>query len=405
MNPVVIIGAGHAAPDAVTTLRRKGWEGPIALVGEEDQLPYQRPPLSKKYFTDEFAEDRLLIKAATVYEKAGVDLFLGRRAMVIDRASRTVTLDNGQKLPYSHLILATGARVRKLRVPGAGLPGIHYLRTKKDVDGIKSDLQPKSSLLVVGAGYIGLEVAASAIKLGSKVTVLEMMDRVLARVTSPIVSDFYERLHRNRGVNLRLSSTLHSFVEETGARYAVLANGDRIAFDQAVIGIGVLPNVELAETAGLPCDNGILVDQYTRTADPLIYAVGDCCNHPSLIYDRRLRLESVPNAVAQAKTAAAAICGTREAYDQVPWFWSDQYDVKLQTAGLSEGYDQAILRGDPANHKFAVFYLQDKRLIAADAVNTPAEFMGSKKLIAAGAVPDPALLADPEVSMKVLLNA
>lgn len=400
---VVIIGGSHAAAEAIPTLRQKGWEGRITLIGDEPNLPYQRPPLSKAYYQGVMDAEKILIRAEATYEQAGVEMMLGRRAVRIDRGAEKIVLDDGTAVDYSKLILATGTRPRKLPLDGADLPNINYLKTMQDVDRIKSQLKPGSNLLIVGAGYIGLEVAASAVKQGIKVTVLEAEDRVLTRVTSPVVSYFYERIHKAAGVDISVGARLEKFQQSTEGSFATLADGNQLPFDCAVVGIGVLPNTELAEDAKIDCDNGILVDAFTKTSDPNIYAVGDCSNHPSYIYDRRLRLESVPNAVQQAKTAALSICGEDVAYDQVPWFWSDQYDVKLQTVGLLQGYDQTVVRGDPASGKFAAFYLQNSRLIAMDAINSPAEFMTSKKMIAAKVKPDVARLADISISMKEFL--
>ena len=404
MNNVVIIGASHAAVDVIAHLRRNGWTDKITLIGDEQEPPYHRPPLSKAYFNNQLEAERLALRAESFYQENAVDLVLGRTVESLDRAAQQLVLDDGQTMAYSHLVIATGTRARQLPVAGADLPQIHTLRTKSDVDAIKSQLQANSKLLIVGAGYIGLEVAASAVKQGIHVTVLETMERVLARVTGQVVSEFYQELHAQQGVDIRLGASLLEFTGDSSAAQAVLDDATVLDFDCAIVGIGVVPNTELAADAGLPCDNGIVVDEFTRTADPYIYAVGDCSNHPSFIYDRQIRLESVPNAVGQAKTAALAICGKAVAYDQVPWFWSDQYDVKLQTVGLCQGHDQVIVRGEPAEHKFAVFYLQKGRLLAVDALNSPAEFMVAKKLVAAKASPDPQQLADVTISIKDLLS-
>ena len=407
MSSVVIIGASHAAAEAVSSLRKKGFEGSITLVGDEPYLPYQRPPLSKKYFNDEVTVDQLYIKGPATYDAAGVAQMLNRTVESIDRSAKQVVLDGGERISYDKLIVATGTRARKLSVAGADFPQVKYLRTKDDVDQIKSEVVSGSKLLIVGAGYIGLEVAASAVKMGVEVTVLEAMDRVLQRVTSPIVSDFYQQVHQQEGVDIRLETALTRFekIAENGEIFtqAVLADGETIRFDCAIVGIGVIPNVELAQDANLSCDNGIVVDEFCKTDDPDIYAVGDCSNHPSFIYDRRLRLESVPNAMGQAKTAANSICGEDIAYNEVPWFWSDQYNVKLQTVGLCQGHDQLVIRGDAGKRKFAVFYLKQGQLIAVDALNSPAEFMISKKLVAARATPDLEKLADAEIPIKSLL--
>ncbi len=400
---VVIIGASHAAAEAVTSLRKQGWEGGITLIGDEPLLPYQRPPLSKGYFKGDTSAEKLLIKGAKVYENARVNLKLGTRVSKIDKQRKQIQLATDEKLDYSHLILATGTRARKLPIDGADFPQVCYLRNLADVDKIKSFTSEAAHMLVVGAGYIGLEVAASAVRKGIKVTVLEAMDRVLARVTSPVVSDFYQSLHAENDVKIRLNSVLKEFQKEGDNLYAIMNDGERIKFDCAVVGIGVLPNIELAEAAGLACDNGILVNEYGQTSDPNIYAVGDCSNHPSVLYGRHIRLESVPNAVEQAKVAASSICGKKVAYNQVPWFWSDQYQVKLQTVGLFTGYDQSVVRGSVADSKFSVFYLKDTQLIAMDAINSPADFMLSKKLVSEQACPKPEQLEDLNISLKSLL--
>lgn len=400
MKTVIIIGASHAAAEAIATLRKKGWTERIVLIGDETEIPYHRPPLSKAYMQDEIGFDKLQIRKPEFYADNNVDLFLGRRAESIDRKAQHVVLDNGETVAYEHLILATGTRARYLPVEGGDLPSIHYLRTKQEVDAIKASVKPGSKLLIVGAGYIGLEVAASAVKQGVDVVVLEAADRVLARVTSPAVSEFYQTVHKDAGVDIRLGVGLDHFEQAGGEYKALLADGEALSFDTAIVGIGVIPNVELAESAGLACDNGIVVDEFTQTDDPNIYAVGDCSNHPSFIYDRRIRLESVPNANGQAKTAALAICGERVPYNQLPWFWSDQYDIKLQTAGLLQDYDSALVRGSPTDKKFSVFYLRDGQLIACDSINAPADFMNAKKMVLAEAKPDPIKVADSEVPLK-----
>ena len=403
MSSVVIIGASHAAAEAISTLKKKGYAGSVTLIGDEPYLPYQRPPLSKKYLNGEMTLDQLYIKGPAMYDEYGVVQKLGVLAERLDRTNKVVELSDNSELTYEHLILATGTRARELPVPGAQDQRIRYLRTKDDVDAIQGALSSESRVLIIGAGYIGLEVAASANQLGCQVTVLEAMDRVLQRVTGPEMSTFYQGVHADHGVDLRLDTAVKEFVTEGNSIAAVLGDESQIEFDLAVVGIGVIPNTELAESAGLECDNGIVVDEYCQTQDRSIYAVGDCSNHPSFIYERRLRLESVPNAMGQAKTAALHICGDPKPYDEVPWFWSDQYDVKLQTAGLSQGYDQVVLRGDMAARKFSVFYLDRGRLLAVDAINSPAEFMIAKKLVATRAQPDPNQLADSEISIKSLV--
>ena len=402
---VVIIGASHAAAETVMQLRKQGWVHGITVIGDELHLPYQRPPLSKAYFKGDVAAEKLLIRPKESYDKAGVTFRLGVRALALDVENRQVELADHERVNYSHLILSTGTRARHLPVGGAEEDNVFYLRTLHDVDVIRANVLPGTKLLIVGAGYIGLEIAASAVKQGVDVTVLEAQDRVLARVTSPVISEFYQRVHREEGVHIQLEVGLQEFVHDSEGSRALLNDGNFIEFDNVIVGIGVVPNVELALDAGIECDNGILVDEFTQTSQPNIYAIGDCCNHPSPLYERRIRLESVPNASEQAKVAAASICGAPVKYDSVPWFWSDQYDVKLQTVGLLQDYDQTIVRGDQSSRKFSVFYLHEGRLIAIDAINSPAEFMIGKRLVAAKARLDPADIANTDISIKSLLDS
>ncbi|MEO8223394.1 MAG: FAD-dependent oxidoreductase [Gammaproteobacteria bacterium] len=404
-NTVVIAGAGHAAGQTIVSLRQGGYTGHIILVGEEPYLPYQRPPLSKKYLAGELDVPRLLVRQEKFYAEHAVEVLLGTRVTGIDRSARSVTLSTGKRLGYDKLVLATGSRAREVQLPGHRLAGVHYLRTIGDVDRIRDDFRPGASLVVVGAGYIGLEVAAVAVTRGLKVTVIELASRVLARIAAPPVSDFMHRAHEEAGVTIRCNTGIASFAGETHLQAVVCSDGTAIPADLAIVGIGIVPNVELALEAGLTCDNGILVDEYCRTSDPDVLAVGDCTNHPNPLLGRRLRLESVHNAQEQAKTAATTILGRLEPYAQVPWFWSDQYDLKLQIVGLNSASDQAVIRGDPASRSFAVFFLGDGRLTAVYAINSPREFMLSKKLIASGARPEAALLRDTTVSFKAIAEA
>lgn len=399
---VVIVGAGHGAGQVVASLKQHQFAGRIVLVGEEPYLPYQRPPLSKKYLAGEMPPERLYFKPASFYEDDNIDIMLNTRVEQIDRDSNRVSMSNGQHLDYDKLVIATGSSVRKVDVPGADLDGIHYLRSIADVEAIRSDIENASGIVIVGAGYIGLEVAAVCRQTGLEVTVLEMADRVMSRVVSGQVSAFYEQLHARHGVDIRLSTGLAAFEGDGRVTQVVTSADDRIAADLAVVGVGIVPNTGLAEDAGLSVENGIVVNDMCRTDDPDIYAIGDCTSHPNTIYDRRLRLESVHNALEQAKTAAGNICGIETHYAQVPWFWSDQYDIKLQIAGLSEGFDATVLRGDPANAAFACFYLRDGILIAVDAINSPREFMQSKRLIADHARIGADLLADTKVLLRDL---
>jgi 3-phenylpropionate/trans-cinnamate dioxygenase ferredoxin reductase subunit len=400
---VVIVGASHAAVQAIDTLRREGHAGPIVLVGDEPFLPYNRPPLSKKYFSGELEHERLLLRSAQFYEQSRVDVRLGVRVTAIDRAARRLRLSDGGELGYGKLLLCLGSRNRLLEVPGYDLQGIHYLRTIADVDGIRADLGAARRLVVVGAGYIGLEAAASARQLGLEVTVLEMADRPLNRVTAPEMSTFYLQRHARAGVSVLCGMSVTSFAGADGGRVSGVVCGEReFGADLVIVGVGVLPETALAAACGLRCENGIVVDETCQTSDPDVYAAGDCTMHPCVRYGRRLRLESVDNAVEQAKTAALNICGKAARHEHVPWFWSDQYDIKLQIAGLSQGYDRTVLRGDPAANRFALYYFAQGELIAVDAINSPKDFMTGKKWIAERRHPDPALLADPATDLKSL---
>lgn len=398
---VVMIGGGQAAAQACASLRLFGYEGAITLIGDEAALPYQRPPLSKAYMKGELAEERLYFKPAAWYEDQNIDTILSVRATKIDRSAQMVELEHGGSVSYDALILSTGSRPRALPVEGADLDGIFDLRDLADVERIRPRMIGGQKLVIVGAGYIGLEAAAVARQLDLEVTVLEMEDRVLARVTSPIMSQFFADEHMRQGVDVRTGARLASLKGADGkVTHAVLADGSELEADIVLVGIGIVPNVELAEDAGIACANGILTDRDARTNDPRIFAAGDCAARPLVHYGRTGRLESVHNAIEQGKLAAAAIMGKPRPSEDCPWFWSDQYDLKLQIAGLSQGYDETVTRGDIAARKFAVFYLQNGKLIAVDAVNCPPEFLASKKLIITGARLAPETLSDTSQSMK-----
>ena len=402
---LVIVGGGQAAAQAVQSLRQQSFAGAITLLSDEPYAPYQRPPLSKKYFAGELPRERLLLRPAAFYAEKGVALELGARVEEIEPATRRLRLRDGRTLAYDRLLLATGSRARALPVPGVELPGVHYFRTITDVDSILASLAPGARALLVGAGYIGLEVAASARQRGFDVKVLEAADRVMSRTVSAEVSAFYEACHRTAGVAIHCNAGVKAF--HGGARVAAIetTDGRQFACDVAIIGIGIEPNVELAASAGLACSNGIVVDELARTADPNIVAAGDCTNHPHPLLERRVRLESVPNAIHQAKVAAATLVGTPSPYSEVPWFWSDQYDLKLQIAGLSTGYDEVVLRGDPAARSFAAFYLRAGQLLAVDAVNSPKEFIAGKKLVANRARIAPDVLRDAKIDLTPLATA
>jgi 3-phenylpropionate/trans-cinnamate dioxygenase ferredoxin reductase subunit len=383
-------------------LRQKGFDGEILLVGEEPWLPYQRPPLSKKFLAGKMLAERLYFKPPAFYEESGVKIRLETRVRAVDREARRIETASGELIAYDRLLLALGSRVRRIEVPGGDLDGIHYLRNIDDVHRIRDDMERSRSVVIVGAGYIGLEVAAVARQRGNAVTVLEMADRVMSRVVSPVVSEFYQQQHLTQGVELRLSTALRGFAGNKRVESVLTQDGEVVPADVVVIGIGIVPNTELAGAAGLEVDNGIVVDTRCRTGDPNIHAIGDCTSHPNAIYGRRIRLESVHNALEQAKTAAMDICGDAEEYTQVPWFWSDQYDLKLQIAGLSESYDQVVIRGDREQKSFSCLYLRDGVLIACDAINAPRDFMQSKLLIAGRKSVDADELADVSVQLKDL---
>lgn len=399
---IVIVGAGQAAAQAVQTLRSKDAECRIILIGDEAYLPYERPPLSKAFLAGDVDLDKITLRKASYFEEKAVDVRLDTRVSHIDRQAREVELADGTRIGYDALILATGSRVRKLPVEGADLPGVHYLRDVADVLGLRPHIHEGARIAIVGAGYIGLEVAAVARKHGAEVTVLEAMDRVMARVAAEPISRFYENVHRAAGVDLRLNVGIARFEGDGKFERVRLADGSAVEADIVVVGIGILPNVELAAEAGLAVDNGIVVDECCRTSDPAIFAAGDCTNHPNPLIGERIRLESVQNAVSQGKTAALAALGIFEPYAEVPWFWSDQYDLKLQIAGLWHPDDEVVLRGDPKTHKFSAVYLRNGKIAAINTINNLKDFLPAKKLIAEGKVVDRERLADPEFSLKDL---
>ena len=401
---VVIVGAGHAAGQLVASLKQQKFGGQIVLIGDEPYLPYQRPPLSKKFLSGDLPAERLYVKPATFYDDPQIELRLETRVTAIDRDNKMLTTEAGDKIAYDKLILALGSRVRRLPIDGAELDGVHYLRTIAEVDGIRSEIHKKKNAVIVGAGYIGLEVAAVIRQLGLEVTVVEMADRVMSRVVSPEISDFYQIEHTNQGVKLRLSTGISAFRGDGRIEAVETADGELIPADFTVVGVGIMPNTELASAAGVSVDDGIVVDDTCQTSDPDIYAVGDCTRHPNSIYDQALRLESVHNALEQAKTAVSNICGNEVHYSQVPWFWSDQYDLKLQIAGLSAGYDDVVIRGNPADRSFACLYLKNEVLIATDAVNSPKEFVQSKALIANHTKISREDLADTDKELKAFLT-
>ncbi|KQY35352.1 ferredoxin reductase [Caulobacter sp. Root487D2Y] len=398
---VVIVGAGHAGGSAAAFLRQYGHVGPIVLIGEEPLLPYQRPPLSKAWLKGEADADSLQLKPSSWYEEAGVSLRLGGVVVSINRGAKTVSLASGETLPYDYLILATGARARALPIPGADLSGVLSLRTAADAEALKAALGPGKRLAVIGGGYVGLEAAASARALGGHVMIIEREPRVLARVACETLSSFFQDYHGARGVAFELNAGVAGFEGENGHVTGVrFTDGRVVACDVALVGVGAIPNEELARDAGLECANGVVVDIEARTADPFVFAIGDLTHRPLPIYGRQFRLESVPNALEQAKQAASAIAGKAMPPHEIPWFWSDQYDLKLQIAGLPFDADRQVVRGDVAAAKFAVFHLKGDLVQAVEAVNAPPEFMAGKQLIAKRTPVSIEKLADPTISMK-----
>lgn len=408
-STAIIIGAGHAGGELAIALRNEGWEGRILLLGEEAHLPYHRPPLSKAYLAGSVEKTSLSIRPQLAYDKANVEFFGNVRVVRIDRANKRLELADGKQLAYDKLAIATGGRPRPLAVPNAAAAercaNFHYLRTLDDVELIRAQMAPGKRLAIVGGGYIGLEVAAAAVAQGLQVTVLEALPRVLQRVTAAELSAYYERKHREAGVDIRTGVLVADLELTDGAVSAVLcADGSRLEADLVVVGIGLIANTELAAEAGLAVDNGILVDEYARTDDPDIHAAGDCTNHPNPLLGRRLRLESVPNALEQSRVAAAAMAGKlHKSYASVPWFWSDQYELKLKMVGLSQGFERLVLRGDPLSDSFSAFYLKDGKVLAADTVNRPQDFIAAKRLVAEGIPVTAEQLADDSRPLKELL--
>lgn len=400
MPGIIIIGAGHAAGQAAASLRQEKYEGPITIIGDERHIPYQRPPLSKQYLSGEQGIERVYLRPEKFYSDKNVEVRTNTRVTNIDPAAQEVHIGD-EVLHYDELILATGSRPRKLNIPGSDLAGIHYLRSIDDVDGIRGELGEGKKVVIVGGGYIGLEVASVCVEAGLEVHVLEMEDRILQRVTTPLMSEYYHKLHTARGVHLHTNTGVQGF-EGTDRVSKVLCGDTSFDADFVIVGIGIVPNIELATEAGITCDNGISVNERCQTSAPHVWAAGDCTNGPNPLTGTNLRLESVPNAMEQARVASANIMNNDKVYDAIPWFWSDQYELKLQMVGFSTSADEQVLRGDQAANQFAVFYLKEGKLIAADAVNSAKEFMVCKQLV--GKTVDPAALADPETDLKSLLG-
>jgi len=409
METVIIIGGGHAGGDSALAIRQAGFQGKIVLVSQESILPYQRPPLSKKFLAGDVGADTLAIKPSSNYEKADIEFLPDTAVHSIERAEKRIVTDDSS-LSYDYLVIATGSRARSVEHPDLPAPvnNLLYLRDLSDSKKLQDQLIPGNHLVIIGGGYIGLEVAATAISKGVVVTVLEQQERVLSRVTSPEVSSFYEKVHTDAGVRVITGAAIKTYKLDTAGENIVsieLNNGETLQLDTVLAGIGATPRTELAEEAGLNIDNGILVNEFCQTSDPSIYAIGDCSNHYNPICGRRIRLESVPNAVEQARIAAKAICGSPSPYTPVPWFWSDQYNLKLQMAGLSQGYDQCVIRGEMAEASFVAFYLKHGKILAADCVNRQPEFASIKKLVQQQAEVPPEALCSPETNLKELIQS
>jgi len=399
----VILGAGHAAAPCALALRKEGWSGPITMVGEEPGPPYHRPPLSKAYVKGEVTRESLLIRPASVYEQNGIHLALGVRAEEIDRAWQQVRLSDGTILPYDRLILATGSLNRRPPIAGLERPGVFFLRTAADADALREAAGPAARVVLVGGGYIGLELAASFRGRGLSVTLLEKGPRILSRVTSPEISAFFQSVHQEEGVAIHTGVTVVEIQGSAPALRVVTRAGDIHEADLVIVGTGAMPNTALAAAAGLAVEHGIVVDEQNRTSDPCIQAIGDCAQQFHPLYDRALQLASVQNATDQAKTAAAALTGKPIPARPLPWFWSDQYNIKLQIAGLSSGYTALVLRGT-ADHRrsFSAWYFRGPRLLAVDAVNDPAAYVTGRQLIERQVLLDPAAVADPARDLKSL---
>ena len=404
MENLVIVGAGQSAIQCITSLRKENYSGLITLVGEEEHLPYHRPPLSKGFLEDTVSNERLYFKKLEFFIENKVQLKLGTKAEEIDIENNNIHLSDNTKLSFDKLVFATGSSVRKLDFPGKDLNSIHYLRGLDDALSIKKDLQTKQNIVVVGAGYIGLEVAAIAAKQNKSVTVIEMADRVMNRTVDPQISDYYFNLHKKNGVTFKFNTSLKEIVGTNNPEKVICSDGTEVQADMVIIGAGIMPNVELAENAGLSCDNGIVVNEFGKTDHANIYACGDCTNHPNKLLNKKIRLESVHNAMEQSKTVASSIINKSLAYNQIPWFWSDQYDHKLQIVGLSGDHDKVTMRGDMSEAKFMMFYTKDEKLIAVDAVNNSKEFLICKKLVANKVTIKPDEISNPATNLNDLIE-
>ena len=397
----VVIGASHAGSQFAFSLRQGGWKGDITIIGEEFDYPYHRPPLSKTFLSGEKKIQDILLRPAELYEKSGINIRLGERVKSIDRSNKSITTEDNNVIYYHKLVIATGARVREIPIPGSEIEGVCYLRNARDVNNIKSQVIPGKHAVIIGGGYIGLETAASLRKQGMEVTVIEAMSRILQRVTAPELSTFYKRIHLEEGVKIFEEMVATEFKSIDEKINVLTSCGKSFLGDMVIVGIGVIPNVELANSAGLKVENGVEVNEFCQTSDFEIYAIGDVSWHYNKLYDRSLRLESVPNATEQAKIAALHINKKPKAYNSLPWFWSDQYNLKLQIAGLSNGYNDIVIRGDiNKSRSFSAFYFKDNKLLAVDAVNSPREFMFTKMVLTKEQKLNKEILSDISLDLK-----
>jgi 3-phenylpropionate/trans-cinnamate dioxygenase ferredoxin reductase subunit len=379
---LVVVGGGQAAAQAIEVARQHGYDGQITLVTDEPTLPYQRPPLSKQYLTGRFTSSWLLYRPNSFYAKFAVDVLPGRRATAIDRLTRVIALDDGSSLGYDKLLLTTGARARPLQVPGAEHPHIFYIRTLADVDGVRARIAESRRVIIIGGGFIGLETAAVLAQAGLEITLLAADKRLLPRVIAGEMAEFLLDHHLMHGINVVLNAAVVALhARDDGGIGVALLDGRSFESDLVLVGIGAIPNAELAEACGLLCDNGIMVDELARTSDPAIMAAGDCTNHPNGLIGRRLRLETVHNAVEQGRTAGATIAGGELPYIQTPWVWSDQYSLRLQSVGVAEGYDRTVMRGKPADGRFSLFYYREDEMLAVNCINQPMIFGAVRRLL------------------------
>jgi len=401
---VLIVGAGHGGAQAAIALRQGKFEGSIAIIGDEPELPYERPPLSKEYLAGDKSFDRILIRQPAFWEERHIAMLPNRRVVAVDPAAHRVTTDDGAEIGYGKLVWAAGGHARRLSCQGHDLTGVHTVRTRADADRMTAELPEVQHAVVIGGGFIGLEAAAVLAKFGKKVVLLEALDRVMARVAGPDLSRFYEEEHRAHGVDVRLGVAVTAIEGEGKVTGVRLADGGLVPADLVVVGIGIVPAVEPLIAAGAEGGNGVRVDGQCRTSLPDIFAVGDCALHANRFADgAAVRLESVQNATDQATVAAKAILGEDVGYEATPWFWSNQYDLKLQTIGLSIGYDQAVVRGDLGARSFSVVHLKQGRVIALDCVNATKDYVQGRKLVETGAVIDPARLMDASVPLKEMI--